>query len=113
VLAIDHHTNYMWVHFLKSKDDTCPQLKSILLQIRHTYAWHHSSSGALAPVLKFDSEPVFEATTTRLMCGRLGVGVHYSAPYAHHMLGKAERPWRTLIDNAAALMHSMPVPNSM
>jgi hypothetical protein len=36
-LVIDHHTNYMWVRFLKSKDDTCPQLESILLKIRHTF----------------------------------------------------------------------------
>jgi hypothetical protein len=50
---------------------------------------------------------------TRLMCGRLGVIVHYSAPYAHHMLGKAERPWRTLRDNASTLLHNMSVQNSM
>jgi hypothetical protein len=74
LLVIDHHTTYMWVRFLKSKDDTCPQLESILLEIRHTHARHHSSSGAFAPVLEFDSDPVFEATSTRLMCGRLGVG---------------------------------------
>jgi hypothetical protein len=29
------------------------------------------------------------------------------------MLGKAERPWRTSIDNASALLHSTSVPNSM
>jgi hypothetical protein len=47
------------------------------------------------------------------MCARLGVGVQFSAPYAHHMLGKAERPWRTIRDNASAMLHSMAVPNSM
>jgi hypothetical protein len=26
------------------------------------------------------------------MCAHLGVGVQFSAPYAHHMLGKAEHP---------------------
>jgi hypothetical protein len=29
------------------------------------------------------------------------------------MLGKAERPWRTLRDTASALLHGMSVPNSM
>jgi hypothetical protein len=43
----------------------------------------------------------------------LGVGVQFSAPYAHHMLGKAERPWRTIRDNTFAMLHSMAVPNSM
>jgi hypothetical protein len=81
LLVIDHDTNYMWVRLLKSKDDTCPQLQSILLEIRHTHARHHSSSGAFAPVLKVDSDSVFEAAATRLMWGRFGVGVHYSAPY--------------------------------
>jgi hypothetical protein len=75
MLVIDHHNNYMWVHFLKSKDDTCPQMESILLELRHTHARHHSSSGAFAPVLKFDLDPVFQATATRLMCGRPGDGV--------------------------------------
>jgi hypothetical protein len=47
------------------------------------------------------------------MCARLGVGVQFSAPYAHHMLGKAERPWRTIRDSASAMLHNMAVPNSM
>jgi hypothetical protein len=29
------------------------------------------------------------------------------------MLGKAGRQWRTIRDNAYAMLHSMPVPNSM
>jgi hypothetical protein len=29
------------------------------------------------------------------------------------MLGNAERPWRTIRDNASAMLHSMAVPNSM
>jgi hypothetical protein len=50
---------------------------------------HHSHSCAFAPVLKFDSDSAFEAAATRQMCARMGVGVQFSAPYAHHMLGKA------------------------
>jgi hypothetical protein len=50
---------------------------------------------------------------TRLMCAKLGAGVQLSAPYAQHMLGKAERPWRTLRDNASAMLHNMHVPTSM
>jgi hypothetical protein len=36
------------------------------------------------------------------MCGQLGVGTQFSASYVHHMLGKTERPWRTLRDCASA-----------
>jgi hypothetical protein len=110
MLVIDHHTIYMWVRFLMSKDDTCPQVESIMLEICHVHARHHSCSNA--HILKFDSDSVFEAAAARLICGRFGVGVYYSAPYAHHMLGKAKRPWRTLRDNASALLHGMSVPNS-
>jgi hypothetical protein len=113
LLVIDHHNSYMWVRFLKSKDDTCSELESILLEIRHLHARHHSSTGAFATILKFDSDSAFEAAVTRQMCGRLGVGVQYSAPYADHTLGKAELPWRTLKDNAYAMMHNLSVPNSM
>jgi hypothetical protein len=76
LLVIDHHTNYMWVRFLRSKNDTCPHLESIMLEIGHAHARHHSPSRAFAPILKFDSDSVFEASAThRLMCGRLGLGV--------------------------------------
>jgi transposase InsO family protein len=47
---------------------------------------------------------VFEFADTQRMCAQLGVGTQFSAPYAHHMLGKAERPWRTLRDCAHAMM---------
>jgi hypothetical protein len=90
--VIDHHTDCMWVRFRKSKDDTCNKLESILLEIRHIHARHHSAFGAFAPVLKFDLDSVFEATGTRQMCGRLGAEIQFFAPCANNMLGKAERP---------------------
>jgi hypothetical protein len=113
LLVIDHHTHFMWVRFLKSKDDSCAALETILLEIRHLHACHHSHSHAFAPVLKFDSDFDFEAATSRYMCARMGVGAQLSAPYAHYMLGKAERPWRTIRDNSFAMLHRMAVPNSM
>jgi hypothetical protein len=75
---------------------TCSKLESILLEICHPHARYRSSSGALAHVLKFDTDTVFEAIVTAHMCDCLGVGVQVSAPYSHHMLGKAERPSRTI-----------------
>jgi hypothetical protein len=95
LLVIDHHTNFMWVRFLKSKDKTCAKLETILLDARHTHARFHSHLHAFAPFLKFDSDSVFEAANTQLTCTRLAFNTQFSAPYAHHMLGKAERPWRT------------------
>jgi hypothetical protein len=113
LLVIDHHTHYLWVQFLKSKDDACFELETIMLDIRHLHARHDAQSVAFAPVIKFDSDSVFEGVVTRQICARLGVGVQFSAPYAHHMLGKAERPWRIIRDDASAMLHSMAVPNSM
>jgi hypothetical protein len=98
---------------LQSKEDTCTNLERILLELRHLHARHHSQFGAFAPIIKFESNFVFEATKTRQMCARMGVGVQFSAPYAHHMPGKAERPWRTLRDNAYAMLHIMAVPSFM
>jgi hypothetical protein len=112
-LVIDHHTNFMWVRFLKSKDETCANLETILQDARHTHARFHSHHQAFAPFLKFDSDSVFEAANTQLMCTRLGFSTQFSAPYAHHMLGKAERPWRILRDCASSMLHAMSVPNSM
>jgi hypothetical protein len=52
LLVIDHHTHYMWVRFLKSKDDACLELETILLDIKHLHARHHLQSGAFALVMK-------------------------------------------------------------
>jgi hypothetical protein len=60
-----------------------------------------------------DSDLVFEAAATRQMCGRLVFGVQISAAsYAHHMLGKAERPLRTIRNNAPTMMPIIFAPNS-
>jgi hypothetical protein len=103
----------MWVRFLTSKDDAWAERETIMLDIKHLHARHHSQSSAFAPVIKFDSDSMFEDVVTRQICARLGVGVYFSAPYTHHMLGKAEHPWRTIRDNAYGMLHSMAVPNSM
>jgi hypothetical protein len=113
LLVIDHHTNFMWVRFLKSKDDTCSERELVLVEVRHMHAWYHFAYRAFAPVLKFDYDSVFKAYARRQMCGILDGGVQFSAPYAHHMLRKAERPWRTIQDNAFAMMHNMLVPTAM
>jgi hypothetical protein len=65
LLMIDHHTSFMWVRFLRSKDDTCSELESILLEVRHLKARYHSASTSFAQVLKFDYDSVFEAVATR------------------------------------------------
>jgi hypothetical protein len=56
LLVIDHHTHYMWVRFLKSNDDACSELETILLNIKHLHPRHHFQSGAFAPVIKSDSD---------------------------------------------------------
>jgi hypothetical protein len=60
--------------------------------VRHTHGRYHSQAHAFAPFLKYDSDSVFETANTQLMCTRLGLNTQFSAPYAHYMLGKAERP---------------------
>jgi hypothetical protein len=112
LLLIDHHTNYMCVRFLKYKDDTRSKLESILLDIRHLHARYYSTD-TFPPIILFDSDSVFDAAVTRQICARLSVGVQSSAPYAHNMLSKAERPRRTIRDNASAMLHNMYVPNFM
>jgi hypothetical protein len=92
---------------------TTPALETVLLEIRYLHARQHSQSSDFAPVLKFDSDSVFDTIVTRQLCARLGVGVQFSTLYAHHTLGKAEGPWRTIRDNAFAILHCMTVLNSI
>jgi hypothetical protein len=82
LLVIDHHTNFMWVRFLKSKDETCAKLETILLDVRHTHARFHSHQHAFAPFLKV----------------RLGLGVRGSQHAAQHAWGSSlSSPHRTHI----------------
>jgi hypothetical protein len=85
LLVIDHYTYYMWVQFLKTKDDACSELETILLDITHLHARHHSHSCAFTPVLKLDWDFVFEAAATRQMCARLGVGVQFLPPITYDL----------------------------
>ena len=62
--VIHHHTHYMWVRFIKTKDDANSEVETILLDGRHLHARHRSHFGAFALVLTFDSEPTFEVVAT-------------------------------------------------
>jgi hypothetical protein len=84
-----------------------------MLDARNTHARYHSHLHAFAPFIKFDSDSTFEASDTQLMCSRLGLCTQFSAPYAHHIVGQAERPWRTLRDCASSMLHAISFPNSM
>jgi hypothetical protein len=58
------------------------------MELRHLPAMFHCEYGVIAHVLKLDSYSVFEVAATRMMCRKLGVGIQFSTPYSHHMLGK-------------------------
>jgi hypothetical protein len=51
-----HHTKFSWIGFLKSKDNTCSDMESILFEVWHMHARFQSASVAFTPVLKFDSD---------------------------------------------------------
>jgi hypothetical protein len=73
------------------------------LHVRYGFAY-----GIFSQVLKFISDS--EATVTRLMSGKLGVGIQFFAPYVHRqILGKAKHPWRTLKDCASTMMYIMSI----
>jgi hypothetical protein len=83
----------MWVLFIETKDETCSQLEIIVLNAKNIrHARFHTAYGASAPVTMFDSDAVFEAASTQSICAQCGYTLRFSAPYTHHMLGKAERP---------------------
>jgi hypothetical protein len=63
-LVIDNHTNFMWVRFMKSKDETCSKLETVLLDERNIHAKCHSQLHAFAPFIKYDTYFVLEAIET-------------------------------------------------
>jgi hypothetical protein len=52
LLVIDHLKNFMWVRFLMSKDETCSNLETILLDARIIHARESSPAGYLCPIHK-------------------------------------------------------------
>jgi hypothetical protein len=83
------------------------------MEVRHIHARFHYESGAFAPAPKFDGDAVFEAAATCRIFWKMGVGIQFSAPHPHQMMGNEERLWHTLRDNASAMMQNMYVPSSM
>jgi hypothetical protein len=115
LLVIDNLTNYMWGWFWSrkmtrfrnsnpsSRKSTTCMHGIIILSLPLLMLWNSTQT-------RFST---FHTYVTRQMCGRLGVGVQFSASYSHHMLGNVERTWRTLRNKAYAMVHKMSVPNPM
>jgi hypothetical protein len=109
LMVVDHHADFMWARFMKSKDETFSQLETILPDARC-----HAQLGALAPFTNFDSDSIFESAERQLMCTKPWFNTKFSTPYTHrHILGKAERPWRPLRDCDSSMLHAMFFPNRL
>jgi hypothetical protein len=44
---------------MRTKDESCGLLETILLEMKHLHAKHHANTSTFAPTLKFDSDTVF------------------------------------------------------
>jgi hypothetical protein len=56
LMVIDHHTSFMCVRFMKSKDETVSHLETIMLD-----ALCHSQIGAFAPLIEFYADSILES----------------------------------------------------
>eukprot|EP00873_Tetraselmis_striata_P026590 jgi/Tetstr1/446854/TSEL_034332.t1 len=106
--VIDHYSNYIWLAALSSKRDIITQLRLVLLQIRTICS--KAGQRRFAPSIKFDCDPNYLDTACRSMVRECGFSDRFTAPYAHHQLGRVERRWGSLGQRAVCRMQHSHAP---
>ncbi|MGK2912532.1 MAG: reverse transcriptase domain-containing protein [Sphingobium sp.] len=101
---IDDATRRNTIRFLKKKSDATHEIQTYVL-------WVENQLGRTPKVLKFDNGREFVNKTLQDWCATKGIDIQLTAPYAHAQHGVAERPNRTLIELARAMLIAKNLPH--
>ena len=107
--VIDSSTSYFWIQFVHKKSDIIFALPRIMRQIRFEFTKLYPTE-TFACTLRADRDAVYIWQDLRDVLFAMNVHTEYTVPYAHWMLGKCERMWRTLTYAAQAIMSDCGLP---
>ena len=107
--VIDSCTSVFWIQFVHKKSDIIYALPRIMRQIRFDFTKLYPTE-TFACTLRADRDSVYLWQDLRDVLFEMNVETEYTVPYAHWMLGKCERMWRTLTYAAQAMMSDCGLP---
>src|ERR1700733_6836855 len=94
---IDDATRVIRVRFLKDKTNAKIELQNYL-------TWLHTQLGRMPKAIRVDNGGEYINKDLRAWCAERGIEITTNAPYSHAQHGNAERPNRTLMELARAML---------
>ena len=104
LLVVDDFSRYMWVEFLKTKDQALDYFKKIKLRAEVDH-------GSKLKALRTDRGGEFVSNLFSAFCTESGIKHYTTTPYSPQQNGVAERRNQTVVEMARCMMKSMSVPS--
>lgn len=105
-LLVDDYSRFMWVYFLKSKDEAFKVFKCFRAQVE-------KSTERKIKVLRTDRGGEFTSKDFKDYCESAGIERHYTTPYTPQQNGVVERRNRTIVEMARSCMKETNLPKRM
>lgn len=102
-LLVDDFSKFMWVYFLKSKDEAFGTFKNFQALVE-------TSPGKRVKIFRTDRGGEFTSNEFKSYCEKAGIQRHYTAPYTPQQNGVVERRNRTVVEMARSCLKEMQMP---
>jgi len=106
ILFIDDYSRYMKCYLIKNKSEA-------LKCIKHYDSIVHNETGKHCQFLRSDNAKEFLSTNIVEYCNMHGIRQQTTTSYTPQSNGRAERPNRTCVEGASAILHFMGQPYEM
>lgn len=105
-LLVDDYSRFMWVYFLKSKDEALGGFKIFCAMVEN-------KPGKKVKVLRTDRGGEFCSNEFKKYCDENGIERHYTAPYSPQQNGIVERRNRTVVEMARSCLKEKELPGKL
>lgn len=105
-LLVDDYSRYMWVYFLKGKDEA-------LKAFRNFCALVEKGTEKRVKTFRTDRGGEFMSAEFQKYCENAGIERHYTTPYTPQQNGVVERRNRTIVEMARSCLKEMQLPDNM
>lgn len=105
-LLVDDFSRYMWVYFLKTKDEALKVFKNFRTKVE-------KETEKRIKVFRSDRGGEFTSNDFKEYCEGAGIERHYTTPYTPQQNGVVERRNRTVVEMARSCLKEMNLPRKM
>ena len=105
-LLVDDYSRFMWIYFLKSKDEAFKNFKSFRALVEN-------KSERKIKVFRTDRGGEFTSNEFKEYCEGAGIERHYTTPYTPQQNGVVERRNRTVVEMGRSCLKEMQLPGKL